>query len=194
MRKTAQHFTQGPSRKKFQQGSKNLFDAYFFPYGLIENSALTKSAVYGALRERWKKNNSPEQIVKALSNYQNAFLDLACGTNYQGHSKPVSDGFRRLFDAGLPNSTYPFLMQLSNSCRDHALQDTDVIAILEVVESFLVRRAICGHEPTGLHAVFKGLWNDCSDTKTGESVIETIRAHKTVPWPNDTEVPCRGDQ
>ena len=41
-----------PFYKKFQQNTRNLFDSYFFPYGLICDSNLKKSEVYGALRER----------------------------------------------------------------------------------------------------------------------------------------------
>src|SRR5262249_39812329 len=68
------------------------------------------------------------------------------------------------------------------------IKPEDGLRILEIIESFLVRRAICGHEPTGLHAVFKRLWQDCEGTPTPERVNESIRKHKTVVWPTERDV------
>ncbi len=79
-------------------------------------------------------------------------------------------------------------MQLSNSLKSEEVNPVDGIAILDVVESFLVRRAICGHEPTGLHAVFKKLWTECMAMPTAAKVTEEIRKHRTVVWPNNEEV------
>lgn len=61
------------------------------------------------------------------------------------------------------------------------------IDILDLIESFLVRRAVCGHEPTGLHAVFKRLWKDCEQNMDLASVQAAIEKHKTVAWPSDDE-------
>lgn len=61
---------------------------------------------------------------------------------------------------------------------------------LDRIESFLFRRAICGIEPTGLHAVFKSLHKDCRDVPPDEfaQVVEqTIRSKPTVQWPGDSE-------
>src|SRR5262249_18519241 len=51
-----------------------------------------------------------------------------------------------------------------------------------------VRRALCGHEPTGLHAVFKRLWNDCDGAITEDRIKTEIKKHKTVVWPTNEDV------
>ena len=58
---------------------------------------------------------------------------------------------------------------------------------LEVIQSFLVRRAVCGYTPAGLHAVFKRLWVDCGGEPSGEKIKEEIRRQGTVEWPDDEE-------
>jgi hypothetical protein len=126
-------------------------------------------------------------IIGDLSRYQDAFIDIACGTNHMGHSKPLAEKFRNLWLSDVPTSTYPFLMPLSKAVQDKKLSDQKAIEILEVVESFLTRRAVCGLEPTGLHAVFKRLWSDCDGKPTKESVDKEIRKHKTVLWPKDDQ-------
>lgn len=174
-----------PFYQKFQCGGRNLFDSYFFPYGLIQNPNLRKSEVYTYLRDNWSKIEDPEDIINQLAVYQHSFVDLLTGSNNQGHSKSVFDAFANLHRLGAPSSTYPFLMQLSQANKDRMISDADTTSILGLIESFLVRRAICGHEPTGLHAVFKRLWVDCKNEYTAKNVENEIRKHKTVVWPDD---------
>jgi len=174
-----------PFYKKFQEEGRNLFDMYFFPYGLIRNPNLRKSEVYGALREDWRNIQDPKLIVDQLTIYQDAFIDIVTGKNKQKHSVPVAQLFRNLSRLGAPSSTYPFLMQLSRSVQDGAVTEVAALETLKVIESFLVRRAVCGIEPTGLHAVFKRLWVDCNAKPEKPTVEKEIRKHKTVEWPND---------
>lgn len=172
-----------PFYHTFHQNGQNLFDAYFFPYGLIQDSNLKKSEVYGSLKKAWQHTKDPAEIIKELATYQNAFIDIESGTNLQQHSKSVATVFKNLHSAGAPSSTYPFLMQLSNALKQETISVKDGLEVLAIIESFLVRRSICGHEPTGLHAVFKKLWDDCNGKPTKKSVTDRIREHKTVAWP-----------
>ena len=82
-----------PFYSKFKQDNQDRFDSYFFPYGLIQDPNVRKSEVYAILREKWRKEVDPEVIVKELSQYQNAFLDLECGTNLQNHDKEFHRAF-----------------------------------------------------------------------------------------------------
>ncbi len=178
-----------PFYNKFKVGPEiNLFDSYFFPYGLIQDPNLRKSEVYAWLRDNWRDTKDPELIVKQLAAYQESFLDVACGGNLQNHPREVHKAFYQLYEAGAPSSTYPFTMQLSNALKNGAISAEEGVAILQLIESFLVRRALCGHEPTGLHAVFKRLWVDCASRPTAEMVAKEIRGHRTVVWPGDNDV------
>ena len=86
---------------------------------------------------------------------------------------------------GAPSSTYPFLMRVSHAVRNESLQEIPALKILHLVESFLARRALCSIEPTGLHAVFKRLWEDSGDVVTADTVKAAMKKHKTVKWPSD---------
>jgi hypothetical protein len=178
-----------PFASRFKIDEKtNLFDEYFFPFGLIEDPNLRKTEVYSKLREKWKSVSSPELIIGSLERFQAAFLDLKTSDNRQGLSAALSLQFARLRRAKAPSSTFPFLMPLSNSLRDGVVSESEGVEILRVMESFLTRRAICGHEPTGLHAVFKRLWQDCDGRPTAGGITERIKGHSTVVWPSDQDV------
>lgn len=176
-----------PFYRKFQNEGKSLFDQYFFPFGLIFDPNLSKSEVYGNLRDRWIKISDPADIVDELSRYQDAFIDITCRSNNQKHSKNIQDSFHRLYDAGSPTSTYTYLMQLSQACKDGGVSEENTFAINSAIECFLVRRAVCGIEPTGLHAVFKRLWVDCGGEHNVGRVTKEIKKHRTVSWPSDED-------
>lgn len=179
-----------PFYQKFKRDNQNLFDAYFFPFGLLVDHNLKKSEVYGRLRKEWQdQNKSTEQIIADLVEYQDAFIDLFTGSNDMQHEKDVARAFRRLWASERPGSTLPFLMKLSRETKIGNVAPSVCAECLAVIESFLVRRALCGHEPTGLHAVFKRLWTDVSGGGiTADKVRAAISGHKTVVWPSDDDV------
>ena len=177
----------GPFYEKFKVGSKDYFDDYFFPFGLIYDSNLKKSDVYAALKEHWK-GKKPEDVVAELTVFQSPFLDLKFGTNVCGHEKKVKRAFRRFYDMGAPSSIYPFLMNLSVGVSNGSVDENAALATMSVLDSFLTRRALCAHEPTGLHAVFKGLWGEVGGQPTAENVSERLASRKTVQWPSNAEV------
>lgn len=176
-----------PFYEKFKSGENSLFDEYFFPFGLIKNPNLKKSDVYGHLRSLWADQREPSVIIQDLGTFQDAFLDLANGTNFQNHPKKIASAIKRLSEI-TPTSTYPFLMQLLNGLKDGSVAEEDGLGVLNLIESFLVRRAICGHEPTGLHAVFKRMWEECGGKPNAKIVEANIREHKTVVWPSTEDV------
>jgi len=178
-----------PFYKGFQVADfDNLFEGYFFPFALVSNPNVKKSQVYPALQRQWRKVREPVKVIRSLRVYQNAYLDLVCGSNLQKLPGRVHVAFRRLQRLGCPSAVYPFLMRLSNETRKGRIRDKDALGIVNAIESFLVRRAICGYEPTGLHAVFKRLWLDCGRHVAAVGIVRAIRKHKTVSWPDDAEV------
>ncbi len=176
-----------PFYKKFESDGQNFFDAFFFPYGLIQNPNLKKTDIYNSLQKQWTDVDDPIEIIDRLRDYQAPFMDLMLGTNRMEFGRRLADAFRRLNKLGLPGSTLPFLMRLSAEIGKGTPDEDIGLAILEIIESFLVRRAACGIEPTGLHAVFKRLWQDLKGDITAENVRKQIAQHKTVAWPGDDE-------
>lgn len=175
-----------PFYRKFDYDGKNLFDGYFFPYGLTKNPNLKKSEAYTYLRKEWEGMSGPVSIIDALGEFQDAYLDFYFGENFSNHSPRVANAFSSLTRLRSPSSILPFFMQLSNGVCT-VVSEEDAVRVCAVLESFLVRRAVCGYEPTGLHSVFKRLWRDCDGNINQERVTREISKHKTVPWPDNDE-------
>jgi hypothetical protein len=178
-----------PFYAKFKIGeTRSIFESYFFPYGLIQNPNLNKSEVYGYLRKEWEKYDEPAEIIDRLGEFQDSFLDLMTGSNVQDLPKDGAKAVRKFHDFGFPASALPFLMQLTKGMADGSVSIETGVSVLATVEAFLVRRALCGIEPTGLHAVFRRLWVDTVDNLSASAVRDKIREKATVTWPDDEMV------
>ncbi len=177
-----------PFYASFENDGANHFEKFLFPYGLVFDPNLRKSDVFLNLRSQWNKVEDPSEIIKSMDKYKNPFLDTMFGRNESGFARDLATGFERLAKLGAPSSILPFTMNLGRAVLDGNLNDISAVAMLDVVESFLVRRAIAGYEPTGLHAVFKRLWSDLDGDFSSVAVSAIISAHKTVTWPDLDEV------
>jgi len=176
-----------PFYEGFKIGDKNHFDDYFFPFGLIHEPNLRKSEVYTTLKRHWDGKN-PIEVIAELREFQNDFLDLLTTGNRSHAPAEIAKRVARLRLAKVPSATFPFLMRLTRAVATEEVDIGDAIEVIDVLDSFLTRRAVCGHEPTGLHAVFKRLWQDCEGVINASAVSAQIAKHKTVAWPTDDEV------
>ena len=141
--------------------------------------------MFGDLREIWK-DLSAKEIIEKLEQYAMPFLAIHGIANpIDEYGNAVGTCILRLVDLRRPSSTYPFVMQLLKQFSDGQVTKVDVIGCLETVESFLVRRAICGIEPTGLLGLFRTMWSSTDGHPTATKVGLTILKRLTVEWPTD---------
>lgn len=177
-----------PFEAQFHDNNIDL-ERYLFPYGLVINSQITKAELFSTLRKRWDGLLSPQAIIADLARYYPEFAALEVGTVDPAWGKRLRIQLRRLHEMGAPSSVYPFVFSLFEAMRRGEGDEDQICDALELVEGFLFRRAICGYEPTGLHAVFKGLWKESSGEgfPSQKAISAAIGARTTVPWPNDIE-------
>ena len=107
---------------------------------------------------------------------------LSNGDDYPTVTSEVKKRVERLHRMPVPRVIYAFLIQLLGNHREGELDGPATVQCLDIVESFLVRRAFSGLEPTGLHAVFKGLWNKNGGEPT---LLVSQLQTRTVNFPDD---------
>lgn len=167
----------------FETSFNRRAEHFFFPYCLIHNSSTTKSQLFRELRTIWN-DLDPAGILEHMEPYRSPFMAVD-----QGHAifddPELNLRLDRLNRLGRPTSVYPFLMSLLLRHRQDAIATDNVLELLDLLESFLVRRAIVGFEPTGLHVLFKGLWHDIKKNPSVSTATAAIRRRGTVQWPTD---------
>lgn len=184
-----------PFYDKFRQTEDDscdrVFEQYFFPFVLTKDHTVKKQEAFNYLRNHWAAEQNPITIIHDLERHQDVYLDLCYGTSFNSCPPEIKKMINRFFRMGAPTSIYPFIMKVTDAVNQQILDPTEVYNILLRIESFLARRVTCGFEPTGLHAVFKQLWNDCISSPSGvvdvSNVEFMIRRHTTVPWPNSED-------
>lgn len=164
---------------------------YFFPFTLTMDDTVTQATTFKALSEHLGQKGLDEEpaarvqaMVRILSRHLNSYNAIHSGGRRLSFvDGPAKEQVRRLVALNRPSSIYPYVMQLLTATTEGAVESSDSAACLAVIESFLVRRAVCGIEPTGLHAVFKKLWKSAGGdpAKVRSSIVS-----KTVVFPDDT--------
>jgi len=178
-----------PFVQKFKETSTDLAK-FLFPYGLIENPNVRKADLFPQLRSRWSALGKPQDIIADLDRFRPAFLSLEAGVYDVRLSARLNQALNRIHRVGRPSSVYSFVMRLIDAQVRGDVEDEAAVRVLSSIESFLFRRAVSGIEPTGLHAVFKGLWNEAAKADqplSAELVRKLVVDKPTITWPTDSE-------
>lgn len=164
------------------------FNDYFFPYAVVLKSNSSKTDMFRNLREAWGGLDSG-QVIEHLDAYSGPFLALT-GNNTELSKHPIKlrRSIENLHRAKNPSSALPFQMRLLNHFGENSISLDETVAILELLEAFFVRRALCGVEPTGLLGMFRTMWSNMDGHPTAEKVANVILNRQTVEWPSDTRL------
>ena len=180
-----------PFFEKFKD--PNQFDEYLFAFTLIKSPTCTKQRVFEYLRNRWKEHGEPEAIILDLYTYQDIYLQLkldsngAMPVNILQLPKSTYDLVINYIKSNTPTTVLPFIMRLLFEFRANNVDTKTTNGVLIAIDSYLTRRAVMGIEPTGLHAIFKGLYPKLEKNMTVKTVVEKIKETKTMVWPSDKE-------
>ena len=171
---------------------KALVD-YFNRYGMIKYGAPT-NRVFTELKSDWI-DKKPEEIMKDLNHYVNAFRALKKGTKHafpdleddeDNVFDPLEKTIERWRKCGPPNSMDTYTIQLLRHFQTGKCTEKQVKQCLSLLESMLVRRSFSSIEGTGLNALFKDLWNDEKGPER-EYLAHKIKSSPHIKFPDDEE-------
>ncbi|GEM_PF-1020378 len=167
---------------------------YFFPFALTVDPSITKAGTFKALSTRWSSGDFVDDQMDPRDEMLTVMRDLrrhqpSYNAIHSGRLNVLDDelveGVRRLNVLNRPSSSYPYFMQLLTAAESDEVDLLDARKSIDVVESFLVRRALLGIEPTGLHAIFKRLW---ADAGANPHLVRREITSTTVIFPGDEAV------
>lgn len=175
--------------RPFELRLGDFANGFFFPYCLIHNSNTKKSEMFHQLRRTWAglRLESPRQVVDHLDPFVHAYMAVVAG-RVDATEDDVAEAVLRLHRMDCPAAAYPFVMKILLEHEAGRLSTRRTADLLVLVEWFLVRRALCGFEPTGLHAVFKTAWEAIAGNPTQDAFREFVKERPTIQWPTDAAV------
>jgi hypothetical protein len=167
-------------------------EGYFFPHALTRDSSITKSRTFLSLAKRWSaaygESATPREQIAAimddLREHADVYRYLRDGVQLDSVSGAYGESLAALSRMRCPSVVFPYIFSLHSAVSAEIVSAEDGASALRLIESFLFRRALVGLEPTGLHAVFKGLW-----AQVGADLAKLRKQleNKTVKFPNDEE-------
>ncbi len=169
----------------FEDRFDNNSEGFFFPYCLLNNSNTKQSEIFQELRRVWR-DDDPAAVIRHMSPYQDNYL-VVDGTKRFEQSQDISNAIDRLVRMTRPSVCYPYLMGLLKKYLDNEIDEVSCVSAITSVETFLLRRLIVGYEPTGLHALFKGLINQIADY-TIVGLKDIVAERGTIQWANNEEI------
>ena len=164
------------------------FESFIFASTLILDPSINKSGIFKLLKEEWTGYNSPEQKIENIKKYQEQYCEIKYGNSELELNNDIKKLLNNLRQARLPDVVYPFLMKILFESSNNNIEARLVVEILTMLESYIMRRGLAGHEATGMYKIFVPLWSKTKDDFTLDNIRSTIKSYTSQPWPNNIEL------
>ena len=159
----------------------------FFRYELMSYGRFVrKSDVYEEWQRRLNREN-PDSLINellTLSYHSSFYIRLV-----EPQREPDTAIARRLQRLELWDSqtTYPFLLNVYFRYDDNEIGAQDVVDILSIIESFLVRRAFASIPTNQLNRLFLRLAHQLPDSMSMVDGVRHVLSEPSRRWPTDAE-------
>ncbi|MGL2428339.1 GmrSD restriction endonuclease domain-containing protein [Helicobacter pylori] len=135
--------------------NETLFNRFVRHYLTIKMGEIPNiKKVYEALKDYQQKEGIKiEDLLKDLQKYCGYFCQIAFKKEDDEDDKDLNKALSFLVDLER-DVVYPLLLELYSDYRDGVLFKQDFISIIELTESYLCRRAVCGLGTNSLNKIF----------------------------------------
>ncbi len=167
--------------------NKKWFDRFVRHYLTIKTRDIPNiKKVYAALKDyRQKEGIGIEDLLKDLQKYCGYFCQIAFKKEAD---KDLNKALGFLVDLEM-DVIYPLLLELYSDYSDGVLSKDDFIPIIDLIESYLCRRAVCGLGTNSLNKIFPSFTKKINKDQYLESIkVHFLSLEKTTgKFPKDSE-------
>lgn len=164
---------------------------FIFPFAVVKNSSATKAKAIDVVERDWidqfEGTASLKQVKSRIADMQArlpGYLSLRRGPAPSAYPQALQERLERIHRFDLPTICIPFFIEAEHAYQRTELPVDDYVRCIDIIESFMVRRAFAGYEPTGLHAIFKKLWNS---SHGDPSLVRAGLQSATIVFPSDVD-------
>ena len=166
-----------------QQLLSNRLNDFFWQYLMMNGSLPRRDDTYAELHNRHKEPSQADAInlLRNCSKYAGHYGRIF-GMAENDPDCAFAKQMRRLITWDL-DVAYSFIMKALDWVESNKLAMSDLVEVMGLIESYVVRRAICGEPTNRLRRIFAGL---CSKEETGGSFVALVQEHLLAnEWPRD---------
>ncbi len=173
------------------RGSEWTFDAFARDYVALKTKASKQEKsddIYYAFREFFqdlqKESGCLEDALADMLRYARYYAAFSLGRSVTGARARALARLRHLVDAPA------ILVMRLYECRNHlgTLKEEDFLGALSLIESYVLRRAICGHQTRGYWQIFASLAYQTGDKDPMTDLKVALARRRENYWfPTDDE-------
>lgn len=166
---------------------KQSFDYFARHYLTIKNEGNIPNLdnIYEAFKEyRQSKSLDTQYLLIDLQKYAHFYCTMAFKKEKDKELSKVFENLKAL-DCEV---AYPFLLELYKDYRENILRKNDFLEILKMIESYVLRRAVCGIPTNSLNKIFASIAKNIDKNKYLESTFAYLCLLKSsARFPDDKE-------
>ena len=174
--------------KLFEEHKSEVFDKFIRDF-LTVNTGIAPVfrniyADFKTYSRNVKFKGDVERLVKDIFVCSNYFSAIAFGNETDPELKKHLDSLRSMeYDV-----TYPFLLNLYSDYKASKLSKGDFIKIINLTESYLIRRIICGIPPASYNKTFANMYKELDKDNLLESYkVNLVLKESYHRMPNNEE-------
>ncbi|MEI7892634.1 MAG: DUF4268 domain-containing protein [Myxococcales bacterium] len=145
-----------------------------------DGAIVRESDVYSTLKRQVDEDRSKTAIEHLKELDRASYFYKILLVPDEAKSDPIATRLHRLNRLEV-TVAYPFLLGVLDDRAQGKLTDDDVCAVLDVIESFLVRRFVCGVPTHGLNKVFVALYGQATALGAFVEAVKTLLSAKGCP-------------
>lgn len=169
-----------PFERKFastDRYDKESLTRFYRIYLMKEGDYVKKNGVYDAFRKRIDED--PRELAKTLDYYSDLYLEIKRPQTAEPAWLQCALGRKQYLDIGTADS---LILNLLDRWKSGTLSATDLKRIFRGLESFAIRRSICGDSTRGYYQIFPSSIKSIDEDAVVRSLFSYLHGRG---WPND---------
>ena len=163
----------------------NRSPEFFWRYLMMDGSLPNQGDTYNVIQEQLN-SPTPEEVeekMKDFSKFSCYFVQIA-GLNTDGMDSTILDQVQRLNQWDVNNVAYPFLMKMFDGLSSNKISREELVSVMQMIESFIVRRTVCGVPTNQLRRIFAQM----SGQASFKDIVGFTQKHLSQNrWPSDDQ-------
>lgn len=177
-----------PMEEVFAQGPRNVAGEFFWHYLMRDGDMPRKGDTYQEIQEILRPPSSAK-CVEAMENFAtfSRYYATLSGFSEAGIDGSLSEQIDRINQWEVAVA-YPFLMKAMDNLASGKITLSILIEVMRLIESFVIRRTVCGIPTNMLRHVFGRL---SAQVDTNDMVNSSRKFLLNNNWPDDDEFRSR---
>ena len=162
---------------------------FLWHYTIMQGYNVKKPKTYTAIREHFNRSSSEEEHEASLAKMSDSAKTYA---KLMDSSKELNPAIKKellSLNESTATITYPLLLRVFASFESGMLDEKVVIKSLQIINSFILRRAVCDEKRSALNKLFIRLTSNFPDKPEIDEwlVLELSKGLRSERWPDDIE-------